>query len=110
MHDRGKIMKPKLRLDNISTHNLLDRLDSVAEDISDSLMLPVVNTNDIACAANEKIYEACSVKKNRRIVMIPEDKKHLTSYNLRAIAGANLNMYLLLVQSNKMDEAGPYFE
>ena len=110
MHDRGKIMKPKLRLDNISTHNLLDRLDSVAEYISEALMLADVDINDLACVANEKIYDACSVKKSRRIVSIPEDKKHLTSYNLRAVANANLNMYLLLVQSNKMDEAGPYFQ
>ena len=110
MHDRGKIMKSKLRLDNISTHNLLDRLDSVAEHISEVLMLPDVDINDLACVANEKIYKACSVRKNRRIVSIPEDKKHLTSHNLRAIASANLNMYELLVQSNKMDEASSYFQ
>ena len=42
-------------------------------------------------------------------MVIPEDKKHLASVNFRAIANANLNMYVLLIQSNKMNEAEPYF-
>ena len=110
MHDRGKIMKPKLRLGNINTDNHVDRLDSVAELISETLLLPDVNINELACVANEEIYKACSVKKNRRIAVIPDDKKHLTSNNFHAVAKANLNMYVLLIQSNKMEEAKPYLQ
>ena len=109
MHDRGRMMKARLRLNNISTHNLIDRLDSVAEHISEELSSDV-DINDLACVVNEKIYKACSVKKKRKVVVIPEDKKHLTSNNLHAIAKANLNMYVLLIQSQRMDEAEPYFQ
>ena len=109
MHDRGRMMKAKLRLNNISTHNLIDRLDSVAEHISEELSSDV-DIDDLACVVNEKIYKACSVKKNKKVVVIPEDKKHLTSNNFLAIAKANLNMYVLLIQSQRMDEAEPYFQ
>ena len=110
MHNRAKMMKPKLRLNNINTCNLINRFDSVAEDITQALQMRDVNVNDLACEINDGIYKACSVKKERRKMVIPEDKKHLASVNFHAIARANLNMYVLLIQANKMNEAETYFQ
>ena len=68
-----------------------------------------VDVNVLACEINDGIYKACSIKKERRKMVIPEDKKHLASVHFHAIARANLNMYVLLIQANKMNEAETYF-
>ena len=43
-------------------------------------------------------------------MVIPEDKKQLTSVNFHTIACVNLKMYVVLIQANKMNEAETYFQ
>ena len=100
LYDRSKIIKPKLTLENINTDNLINKFDNLADFITQNLQTNDVDTNVLSVAVSNKIYESCREKKKHNRARIPDDRQHLSSHNFRAIADANLQMYVLSLQRN----------
>ena len=99
MYDRSKLLKPKLLLSNISTENLIMKLEKVADGIL-TMLDSHVEIENVCAALSDEIYDACTKKRTRRQFTIPVDKENLTSRNFRAIAEANLFMYSTSIQRN----------
>ena len=110
-YDRSKLIKRKLRLEDINTNNLVERFDEIADYISQMLYTKTIDTNNLSTVVNNKIYNACSYKKNDQRTRIPEDKKHLNSHNFRAIANANLRMYdISLQRGDNLEQSKVYYK
>ena len=99
MYDRSKVLKPKVTLQDVDTVNLIAEFNNTANIFSEKLDLNE-DINSLVIDLNEHLYELCSSKRNRQKMMIPEDKRCLSSSNFRAIAEANLQMYSLSIQRN----------
>ena len=91
MYEKMRV-KPKICIDNMDTTDLAQKFNSIAHSLQNMMDSGQATVDVISNALNSKIYNACAQKSNR-LVRIPEQKEHLTSYNFRAIADANLHMY-----------------
>ena len=100
MHDRSKVMKPKLTINKVHAHGLQARFDNVADYITDNLHVQESDIDELSTAVNDRIYDACTKKIRNSRVIIPPDKRNLASVNFRAIADANMNMYTRSIQRN----------
>ena len=99
-HDRSKKMRSKLSIENVNTDDLKARLDNVADFITENLERRS-DLNIVSAALNDRLYEACKKTIQNRPMRIPNDLKNLNSQNFRAIAEANLMMYVRSIQVNR---------
>ena len=112
-YDRSNVIKPKLTIENINSNDLMNKFDGVAEFISQCLQVGDDDLDNVSILINDKLYDACRRDTRKRVnrTHIPPDKVNLTSHNFRAIAEANLNMYILSIQRNDNDTTHlSYFE
>ena len=100
MHDRSKIMKPKMTIDNVNADDLQYRFDSIADYITNNLHIRENDINNLSTTVNDRIYDVCSKTIRRGRIIIPPDKRNLSSLNVCAIANANLEMYTRSIQRN----------
>ena len=100
MYDRSNLLKRSVRLTDVDSMNLSAEFNNIAHIFSER----IARNDDINCITfdlNEQLYDVCCAKrKERKNVVIPNDKRCLTSSNFRAIAEANLQMYSLSIQRN----------
>ena len=96
-YDRSKNMRSKLTIENVNTDNLKFRLDNVADYITENLERRT-ELNNLSAALNDRLYDACRKITKSGPIRIPNDLRNLNSQNFRAIAEANLMMYIHSIQ------------